>query len=65
VLRGAYRLPREAVIRAFEGLMAIRQVHPEQEELARSEGCGALLSFDRSLVGLAADLSLNPYVLEP
>ena len=29
VLRGAYRLPREAVIQAVEGLMAIRQVHVE------------------------------------
>lgn len=85
VLRGAYKLPREAVIRAFEGLMAIRQVHLEQEEvvrsvlewhrqgldfadglhLARSEGCGALVSFDRSLVRLAADLALKPEVLEP
>ncbi len=85
VLRGAYKLPREAVIRAFEGLMAIRQVHLEQEELvcrvlewhrqgldfadalhlARSEGCGALLSFDRSLARLAADLPLKPDVLEP
>ncbi|CAK6692328.1 hypothetical protein BBFGKLBO_01213 [Synechococcus sp. CBW1107] len=33
--------------------------------LARSEGCGALISFDRSLVRLAADLSLKPQVLEP
>jgi predicted nucleic-acid-binding protein len=85
VLRGAYKLPREAVIRAFEGLMAIRQVHLEQEELvrrvlewhrqgvdfadalhlARSEGCEALLSFDRSLVRQAADRSLKPRVLEP
>lgn len=32
VLRGAYRLPRGAVIRAFEGLLAIRQLHLEQEE---------------------------------
>ena len=85
VLRGAYKLPREAVIRAFEGLLAIRQVHLEQEELvrqvlewhrqgvdfadalhlARSEGCEALISFDRSLVRQAADLSLKPQVLEP
>ncbi len=33
--------------------------------LARSEGCGALLSFDRSLARLAADLPLKPNVLEP
>jgi predicted nucleic-acid-binding protein len=85
VLRGAYKLPREKVIRAFEGLLAIRQVHLEQEELvrrvlewhrqgvdfadalhlARSEGCEALISFDRSLVRQAADLSLRPQVLEP
>lgn len=85
VLRGAYKLPREAVIRAFEGLLAIRQVHLEQEELvrrvlewhrqgvdfadalhlARSEGCEALISFDRSLVRQAADLALKPQVLEP
>ncbi|MGB5134631.1 MAG: type II toxin-antitoxin system VapC family toxin [Prochlorococcaceae cyanobacterium] len=85
VLRGAYKLPREMVIRAFKGLLAIRQVHLEQEELvrrvlewhrqgvdfadalhlARSEGCEALISFDRSLVRQAADLSLRPRVLEP
>ena len=33
VLRGAYRLPREALIRAFEGLLGIRQLRLEQEEL--------------------------------
>ena len=33
VLRGAYRLERGAVIAALEGLMAIRQVHLEQEDL--------------------------------
>ena len=85
VLRGAYKLAPEAVIRAFEGLMAIRQVHLEQEDLvrrvlewhrqgvdfadalhlARSKGCEALISFDRSLVRQAADLSLKPQVLEP
>ena len=27
VLRGAYKLPREAVISAFEGLLAIRHLH--------------------------------------
>jgi predicted nucleic-acid-binding protein len=35
VLRGAYRLERGAVIAALEGLMAIRQVHLEQEDLVR------------------------------
>ncbi|MEB3199254.1 MAG: type II toxin-antitoxin system VapC family toxin [Synechococcaceae cyanobacterium] len=35
VLRGAYRLQREAVITALESLMAIRQVHLEQEDLVR------------------------------
>jgi predicted nucleic-acid-binding protein len=35
VLRGAYKLPRKAVIRAFEGLLAIRHLHLEQEELVR------------------------------
>lgn len=35
VLRGAYRLERQAVITALEGLMGIRQVHVEQEELVR------------------------------
>ena len=33
--------------------------------LACSEGCEALISFDRSLVRQAADLSLKPQVLEP
>jgi predicted nucleic-acid-binding protein len=85
VLRGAYKLQCEAVIRAFEGLMAIRQVHLEQEELvrrvlewhrhgvdfadalhlARSEACEVLISFDRSLIRQAADLSLKPQVLAP
>ena len=32
VLRGAYRLPRDAIIRAFRGLMAIRHLHLEQED---------------------------------
>jgi predicted nucleic-acid-binding protein len=35
VLRGAYRLERQAVITALVGLMGIRQVHVEQEELVR------------------------------
>jgi predicted nucleic-acid-binding protein len=85
VLRGAYKLPREAVISAFEGLLAIKQVHLEQEalvrqalawhrggldfadalHLARSEGCGALLSFDRQLAQLAAQLDLQPGVQSP
>ncbi len=32
VLRGAYQLPREAIIHALRGLIAIRQLHLEQEE---------------------------------
>lgn len=35
VLRDAYRLERGAVITALGGLMAIRQVHLEQEDLLR------------------------------
>lgn len=35
VFRGAYKLPREAVINPFEGLLAIRHLHLEQEELVR------------------------------
>ena len=82
VLRGAYQLPREAIIRAFRGLNAIRQLHLEQEEqvlqaleaygqgldfadalhLLRSEGCAALVSFDRSFVRKAGELELTPAV---
>ena len=82
VLRGAYQLPREAIIRAFRGLNAIRQLHLEQEEqvlqaleayakgldfadalhLLRSEGCPALVSFDRSFVRKAGELELTPAV---
>ena len=85
VLRGAYKLPRESVISAFEGLLAIRHLHLEQEQLvkralewhrqgmdfadalhlARSEGCGALISFDRHLVLLAGQLNLQPAVRLP
>ena len=35
MLRGAYKLPREAVTAAFEGLLAIRHLHLEQENLVR------------------------------
>ncbi len=85
VLRGAYRLPRETVIQAFLGLLAIPQLHLEAEEqvvcalewhrqgldfadalhLARSEGCGALISFDRALARLVAERHLQPGVVEP
>jgi len=85
VLRGAYKLPREAVINAFEGLLAIRHLHLEQEKLvrralawhrqgmdfadalhlARSEGCGALVSFDQKLAQLAEQLNLQPTVQCP
>ena len=33
--------------------------------LARSEGCGALISFDRRLVLLAGQLNLQPAVRRP
>jgi predicted nucleic-acid-binding protein len=85
VLRGAYKLPREAVINAFEGLLAIRHLHLEQDDLvrralewhghgmdfadalhlARSEGCGALISFDRQLALVAGQLILLPTVRLP
>lgn len=85
VLRGAYRLPRQAIISALRGLLQIRQLHLEQEEqvvqaldwyaqgldfadalhLLRSEGCSALISFDRAFVGQAGQLGLNPAVREP
>ena len=85
VLRGAYKLPRDAVINAFEGLLAIRQLYLEQEDLvrraldwhrqgmdfadalhlARSEGCGALISFDRQLAMVAGQLNLQPAVKSP
>lgn len=85
VLRGAYKLPRAAVIRAFEGLLGIRHLHLEQEDrvrralawhqqgmdfadalhLARSEGCGALISFDRQLAQVAGALDLQPPVKIP
>jgi predicted nucleic-acid-binding protein len=32
VLRGAYKLPREAIVRGFQGLMAISHLSLEQEE---------------------------------
>jgi predicted nucleic-acid-binding protein len=80
-----YKLPREAVITAFEGLLAINHVHLEQEDhirqalawhrqgldfadalhLARSEGCGALISFDRQLAQIATQLNLQPIVQSP
>jgi predicted nucleic-acid-binding protein len=85
VLRGAYNLPRDAVIAAFDGLLAICHLHLEQEDLvrraldwhrqgldfadalhlARSEGCGALISFDRQLAVLAGQLNLQPAVKCP
>jgi predicted nucleic-acid-binding protein len=85
VLRGAYKLPREAVIKAFEGLLSIRHLHLEQEELVRralewhhqgmdvadalhlvrSEGCGALISFDQQLALMAERLRLQPTVRQP
>ena len=35
LLRGAYKLPREAVIAAFEGLLAIRHLHLDQDDCVR------------------------------
>ncbi|MEB3172604.1 MAG: type II toxin-antitoxin system VapC family toxin [Cyanobacteriota bacterium] len=32
VLRGAYKLSRESIVRGFQGLMAINHLHLEQEE---------------------------------
>ena len=85
VLRGAYKLRRDAVIRAFEALLAIRHLHLEQADLvrqalkwhrqgmdfaaalhlARCEGCGALISFDRQLAQVAEQLNLQPTVQSP
>ena len=85
VLRGAYKLSREAVIAAFEGLLAIRHLHLEQENLVmqaieahregmdfadalhlvRSEGCQAMISFDRSMAALAMRLNLQPVLKHP
>ena len=82
VLRGAYQLPREAIIRAFRGLIAIRHLQLEQEQqvlqaleaygqgldfadalhLLRSEGCAALVSFDRAFAAKAGELALTPAV---
>jgi len=60
VLRGAYKLPCEGVITAIEWLLAIRHLH-----LARSEGCGAMLSFDQKLAQMAGQLNLQPRVESP
>ena len=85
VLRGAYKLQRDAVIKAFEGLLAMRHLHLEQADLvrqalvwhrqgmdfadalhlARCEGCGALVSFDRQLAQVAGQLNLQPPVQSP
>ena len=82
VLRGAYQLPREAIIRAFLGLIGIRHLQLEQEQqvlqaleaygqgldfadalhLLRSEGCAALVSFDRAFAAKAGELALTPAV---
>jgi len=54
----------ELVLRALEwhrqGLDFADALH-----LVRSEGCGALVSFDRALVRPAAELKLTPAVREP
>ena len=60
------------MISAFEGLLAIRHLQHRQGmdfadalHLARSEGCGALISFDRHLALLAGQLNLQPAVRRP
>jgi predicted nucleic-acid-binding protein len=71
VLRGAYQLPREGVITAFEGLLAIRGMARQGMDfadalhLARSVGCGALVSFDLKLAQVAGHLTLQPRVQSP
>lgn len=85
LLRGACKLPPEAVLAAFKGLMAIRHLHLEQEDLViraleayqqgidfadalhllRSEGCSALISFDRSMAVKARELNLQLVVQHP
>lgn len=47
-------LPRASAIRAFEGLMAIREVHLQQDELV-----------GQALAQLASLLSFKPEVKEP
>jgi len=53
VLRGAYRLERGAVIAALDGVIAIRQVHFEQEYLVRQ-----VLAWHQQGLDLAAALHL-------
>ena len=85
VLRGAYKLPRDSVIAAFDGLLSIRHLDLEQDNLVRqaldvhrqgmdfadalhlvrSEGCGAMISFDQSMAALAMKLNLQPAVKHP
>jgi hypothetical protein len=70
---------------AFEGLLAIRHLQLEQEELVRraldwhrqgidfadalhltrSEGCGAMVSFDQKLAQMESQLNLQPSVQSP
>ena len=51
VLRGAYQLPREAIIRAFLGLIGIRHLQLEQEQqvLQALEAYGQGLDFADAL----------------
>ncbi|EAQ75945.1 MULTISPECIES: type II toxin-antitoxin system VapC family toxin [unclassified Synechococcus] len=69
VLRGAYRLSPEAVISAFEGLMAIPQVHLEHDDqvLYALEWHRQGLDFADSLhlARCAAGLGITPFVEEP
>ncbi|MDI9407328.1 MAG: hypothetical protein QM522_11545 [Chitinophagaceae bacterium] len=56
VLRGAYQLSRETIGRGLDFAGALH--------LLRSEGCAALVSFDRAFVRTAGELSLTPAVQE-
>ncbi len=56
VLRGADQLSRETIGRGLDFAGALH--------LLRSEGCAALVSFDRAFVRTAGELSLTPAVQE-
>lgn len=57
VLRGAYQLPRETIIHALRGLIAIRHLHLEQEEqvLKALEAYGQGLDFADALHRLRSE----------
>jgi predicted nucleic-acid-binding protein len=56
MLRGAYQLSRETIGRGLDFAGALH--------LLRSEGCAALVSFDRAFVRTAGELSLTHAVQE-